>query len=849
MIGKATHSRMKILLAAVTLLATSGAMTLGQQDDRPKPAQAVSENGRPLPVPVQQDPDGVVPKNRPTPPEGYVKINFDEFGLEQLIPWIAEQTGKVVMPINMALLKNKKVTIITDRAIERARALDMVFSALRLNGVGIIENDEVIILDLIENIPKHPDLEVLEANDSVTEREDRGNQVIKVFRLEERSVEEVEEQLVEHLPDYATVTIDIESNQIIVKADIELLQRVQEIIDELDNVWIKAKTQTFRLAHADAEEIMNNILDLFESTGTSSSQSRSSQSRNQGRTPTRGQPTQPSSARSGPGPEVELRVTVNALQNTVTVTGDPEVVKEIERLILDEWDLPRKPTTKRVYPLHYTDPIVMRDTLNAVLAGGGSSSGQAPVRGPQGQTGTSLADQLAGIYSIEALPDQNALVVISKTEESLDFLDELIDAIDRPTSVGLPVVVELKHANAVELAQEINVLLAEAGAQIGLQAPDTGLTAASSAQGGDQGSSGAVQGGQQAQATQIDFPWQRGAQSEDRAPESPLIGKVRIVPIVRQNALAVLAPLAYQESMIKLIEQFDKAGRQVMISVVLAEVELTDDMAFGLRYSDGPISTALADGRLSGSFGLDVTDDPVFGGLSGSTFTANTNVNVVLQAIAAKTNVRVLQEPQVFTADNQEAIFFDGQNIPLQVSSQTTDVGTVNEQFERQNSGVTLNVRPRITAEGDVDLDVFLELSGVANTTLPGGTVLNLRQTRTHIVVKNGQTIAVSGLLRDEETVIKRGLPILRDIPIIGDIFSQHETGFKTTELIAFITPVVVEDPAENDTNYNAALRQRLQEISKPLKEQDEESTGRVRIRELDNDRSAPPVDLIDPDE
>jgi general secretion pathway protein D len=252
--------------------------------------------------------------------------------------------------------------------------------------------------------------------------------------------------------------------------------------------------------------------------------------------------------------------------------------------------------------------------------------------------------------------------------------------------------------------------LQEAGAGANIPRPRRGLTGQTLEEGG-----GIDRGGQTGDAGRINFPWQQRAR-EDRSPESALIGQSRIVPIVRQNALAILAPIAKQEPMRELIEFFDRPGRQVMISAIVAEVTLSDATALGLRLSSSPdvLAPRNVDFGLGAGAGIAIGEESLFGSLfDSSVLDANINLNLFIQALAREQAVRVLQQPRIFTSDNQEAQFFDGQDVPFLIGTQVTDVGTVTEQFERRSVGVRLNVRPRITVEGDVDMEINLELSRV----------------------------------------------------------------------------------------------------------------------------------------
>jgi general secretion pathway protein D len=840
------------------------------QDGRPDPAspasQAGEEGGLSQPAAAGEegevDPAGNGAAGRRADPDGddLVKLAFDDVGVKETIPFIAEMTGKVVMPVNLLTLQNKKITLMNDEPIERARALDMLFQAFRLNQVGVIEKEDVIIIGNLDEIMAWKLVPVLTADVDIMDWEEKGTLVLKIFQVKEVNAEDIGDLIGENLPSHATLQVDANSNQIVVYGDIALCQHLQEVILELDHTYIEPKTQTFRLAYADATEISENILDLFEDTGTTRTGADRRQTQ---RGPGGRRMPQPATGGSPIGPEIELRVTVNVQQNSVTVTGDPTTVDKIANLIDEQWDLPRSAGTSKIYTLIYTDPLKVADKLNALLGqGGGTTSGRRTVR-PGGQGGAGVEEILSGIFRIEAYPDTSQLLVFSKTEESLEYLDEVVASLDQPTSIGLPFVVELKHASAVELAEQLNALLAEAGAGATIRAPEEGLTGQSIAEMGS-GSGGGTTSGGAGQAGTLNFPWQRGGrQREDQSPESPLIGKMRIVPIIRQNALAILCPRPYQDAVQELISFFDRPGRQVMISVIIAEVSLTDDLVLGWRLSNSEdiLSGANPDFRVGGTVDIEGQEENPFRNLfDTSLLSANLNLNVVIQALAQKSDLRVIQQPVVFTADNQEAYFFDGQEIPFITQTTINAQGNPTDSFDYKEVGVVLNVRPRITVERDVDMELRLELSAtVPGVTLFGGAIIDKRLTTTHVIVKNGQTVVLSGILRERESKITRGIPLLSDIPLIGELFKHRENTTTQVELLAFVTPYVVDNPEESEDTQSDYL-QRLDEMLKPIEQQRrdhgdvDERIGAQRLSGGEEDRprpepaneSEPPVDIDD---
>lgn len=739
-------------------------------------------------------------------PSEPVILAFDEVSIEETLGFIAQLTGKVVIPVSFQGLRAKKITIWNDAPVDRGVALDLLFQAFRLNQIGVIERSDIIVIGPLDSMLSDiGDIPVLGVDADVLPRQDRGTLVIKVFAVEKTEALVIGDRINEMFPDYGSLTVDPISNQIVLLGDIGLCQQIQLLINQLDRIWRSGRLKTFRLKHADASEISTNILDIFEESGTASRTSAQNTQRNRART------TTPSTSTTD---QVELRLTVNMQQNSVTVQAEPDVMDEIEKLIVEEWDIPRPIETSKLYTLKYSDPIKIRDLLQELL-GGGSSSGSSPARGAQANR-ADVSEAISGVYRFEAYPDKNALLVLSKTEESFAFLDSIIESLDEPSNVGLPKIIELKHANAVSLAEEINALLAPSGVSAMIERPDQGLSGAGF---GDSASGDASteEGGQ------MSFPWQSGgAASDDQSPESSLISKIRLVPIVRQNALAVLAPPAYMQAIIDTITQFDQPTRQVMISATIAAVTLTDDLVLGLRWGTGTMSAGDNSVGISGDFtgAIDEILSGVFSG-GGAVFTLGSEGNslgAILAALNQLTNVRVIQQPRTFTADNQEAIFFNGSEVPVQ-TSQSQSSGVVTGGFEYRDVGVLLNVRPRITSNGDVDLTINVELSDQAGSGVNDNPVFSRRQVRSQILIQDGQTVLIGGLLKESESKTKRKIPLLGDIPLIGGLFTSVDNTTIREELIVFVTPVIVDNPNARN-NYNEGYLERLKEISLPLDEQ-----------------------------
>ncbi|MDA0802358.1 MAG: hypothetical protein O2819_01175 [Planctomycetota bacterium] len=821
-------------------------------------AGATATGAAPATAPAQDRSQGSgYRSDRRTLDEGLVPCNFTNQPIESLYPIIVEYTGKTVLPIGSAV-RTEKVSILNDKLVTKSQALELIFQALRLNNIGIVETPEFIMLDTLTNASKLQPITVLGPANDVMRMADNGQFVTKVWQVRNTKASAIFDRINASLPDYAKIEVDNSSNQLILEGDVGLCKRTQELISILDvPPFQDIRTETFRLRYADAQTIGTVIQELFSASrsggGASSAANRNSGNRGNPRAATPGETAQVGTSES-------LLVSVIPATNSITIRAEPEIMKDITGLIRDVWDIDpqRDGSLFRTYQLKHTDPLKVQDILQNLLgSGGGSASGNRPGQGGRvagaqgggGETGATAA--VENIFQIEAYPDSNRLVILSKTPDNFAWLDRMIEELDQPVLAGAPRVVELKYASALEVSEIVNAILAPPGAQASISAPEEGLSGIDFATAGSGSSSDAA--GTTGSGQQIQFPWQArtgGANQDPQAEVSALIGKSRIVPNAGQNSLLVLAPPEIADALVAVIKELDRPGRQVMILVTLAEVELGDQFAMGIKF--GPTGTVnpsnSTDSILASTetvFDRDNMDFPKY--FTNFVFGGTINADIVLQALAQKTSVRILQEPKIFTSDNQEAKFFIGQDVPFQEGA-TSDAAGTTSSFAQVPVGIGLNVRPRITADGHVAMEVEVLLSNVNTTSAQslqagGNPVIDRRQTNTTVTVKDGQTMVLSGVRIETENKQKDGIPILGDLPILDLIFGSVDNVSSVKELLIFLQPIVQETP-DTMGDLNAEDLERLEALRKKLTDETKKKIfqGRAAPRDVDPTPAPPAV-------
>jgi len=271
--------------------------------------------------------------------------------------------------------------------------------------------------------------------------------------------------------------------------------------------------------------------------------------------------------------------------------------------------------------------------------------------------------------------------------------------------------------------------------------------------------------------------------------------RIKIVADEAKNSVLIEATPADYRRVMRLVGALDVLPNQVFIETTIAEVTLNDDLKFGLRWSFNNKASTYT-----------FTDDP--GGAISSVFPgfsyalAASNINVTLNALNQITNVNMISSPSLTVMDNKTAYLQIGDEVPITtqsaVSTLTAGAPVVNS-VSYKDTGVILGITPRINESGRVLLDIEQEVSAVAQTTTSGidSPTINQRRVKTSVVLNDGEALALGGLIQNSKTVTRNQIPILGDIPVVGNAFKQKDNQVAKTELIIVITPHVIRNLTE----------------------------------------------------
>lgn len=278
------------------------------------------------------------------------------------------------------------------------------------------------------------------------------------------------------------------------------------------------------------------------------------------------------------------------------------------------------------------------------------------------------------------------------------------------------------------------------------------------------------------------------------------------------------------------IKQLDTIPRQVMIEAIVASVTLTDNLSFGMRWNLSndlkisglkPFKNGIDVGGTLGFQGL----APLSAGSFGYTALSNGVVRLVIEALATDNKAKILSAPQVLVADNREARIQVGRQIPIATSTTTTPLSgtvptnTTTSTIQYKDTGTILKVKPQINDSGLVSLEISQEVSSAEAQSILGTDqfVITKNEISTSMVSQDGQTIIIGGLIDENNTVNKSGIPFLHKIPILGNLFGRTTDNTTRQELIVLLTPRVVRNQADAD-QMTSEYRKIFENISRDLK-------------------------------
>ena len=398
----------------------------------------------------------------------------------------------------------------------------------------------------------------------------------------------------------------------------------------------------------------------------------------------------------------------------------------------------------------------------------------------------------------------NSLIVRAANPARTALVRSLIEQLDQPSATGAGAasgnihVVYLKNADATKLA--------------------TTLRAAMSANGGTANS--ALTGASAMNNAPMTGTATGTTAGASASAQPSTGGQIQADPAT--NALIITAPEPQYRQLREVIDKLDQRRAQVYVESLIAEVSADKAAEFGVQWMSGT-GTSNGNGTvglLGTNFGVGGSNLLTLGAAAAQgAVTASTGFNIAIGqqnngALALGALARFLQSsgdgnvlstPNLLTLDNEEAKIVIGQNVPFltgQYTANNSTNGAVNpfQTIERKDVGLTLRVKPQISENGTVKLQIFQEVSSIdTKSSSTSGLITNKRSIESSVLVDDGSIVVLGGLLQDDTTASQEKVPGLGDLPLFGNLFKAETRSRKKTNLMVFLRPVVVRDSAATE--------------------------------------------------
>jgi general secretion pathway protein D len=491
-------------------------------------------------------------------------------------------------------------------------------------------------------------------------------------------------------------------------------------------------------------------------------------------------------------------INVNPGNNSLIITDYADNLQRIATII-SALDLPNA-TGVEVIRLQHSIAADMAPLVSRLIdsgAAGGAAAGQADT---------------AFKTTLLAEPRSNSLILRAANPARLALVRTLVEKLDQGAfnpqasaskeSVGGNIyVVYLKNADAVKLAVTLRAALSPNAA----------------------GASGAV-----ATTTpsvgNINAVTAPGALNSALAPSSQPSTGGQIQADPATNSLIITAPEPQYRQLRAVIDKLDARRAQVFVESLIVEVNADKAAEFGIQFQgalgkkgDGLIGILGTNFNIGGANIFSLAAQAAQGAVApspGGNFGMATKQNNGVYALGflarfleTRGEGNVLSTPNLLTLDNEEARIVVGRNVPFvtgQFTSNNSNAGSVNpfQTIERKDVGLTLRVKPQISEDGNVKLQVYQEVSSVDPATVnsSNGPTTNKRSIETNVVVEDGAIVVLGGLLTDEYSGGQEKVPGLGDVPFFGNLFKGESRSRKKSNLMVFLRPVVVRDASSTES-------------------------------------------------
>lgn len=489
---------------------------------------------------------------------------------------------------------------------------------------------------------------------------------------------------------------------------------------------------------------------------------------------------------------------VDSTRNILVASGTPDEMARVLDLV-GTFDIDvLKGRSFGLYPLSHTEPEILIKELEEVF-------------------NKKSKNEDSAFFRFIPIERMNAIMAITHQARYLQDIESWVNRLDKAQSgIGGGVnVYKVQHSDAEELADTLNEIFTGAQKQDKSAKVAAGKKASeisnkpSSTDSSTNKTSDTTKSASSSSSKRSSRS--RGSSSTGTAAVAD-VDDVRIISDKANNSLIIVATPREYDVILPVIKQLDLMPLQVLIDATIVSVDLKDDLKYGIQWKLQHDSSAISSGLGGASLGTpDIASAAAFasGGLS-AVYNSGA-VNALLASQASKNNINVISSPSLMVLNNQEATIEVGTQIPtlsstlsgagIGSSTGTGSTGLVtNSQIQYRDTGVKLEVTPRVNANGMVIMEIKQTVSDPVESTIgvTSSAAIAKKEIASSVAVQDGETIVLGGLIKENNTYNKSGIPLLHEIPWVGPLFGNTTNNQDKTELVVLITPRVVKSQKDS---------------------------------------------------
>lgn len=721
-----------------------------------QPTQPATNPDSPFATPPTTPALPLLPEGPIDPDKVEVSIAFVKADLSNVLNFLSMASG---VPIVLDAEVKGTVTITSLRKVSLTMAYEVINAALRVRGytmVGTLKDQIIRVMPLKRSIADKAVVQFGSDPDKLGESDTVISQVIPLSFISATKLQTELKPLV--ADDQANLLAVSSSNALIVTDTEGNVKRMMKIIAMLDKDSSDVLSiEVYRCKFASATVLIASLEKIFGISRTNVA----------GQPQPQPQPNQPGAMNISTGDGVlslkgEMRLSADDRTNAIIISASAPKIKMVLDL-LAKLDVNTTPEVRsKTYRLTYADAQNVATQLNTLFQ---QPNGGIPSRNPFAQfnpMNQANQNSYAGLKENVVVADvRTNSVIVTATEQNLQEFDRMIQALDAPNVLSdISRTFQLKYAKAATVATTMTNLFR----------------------------------GSNSRMTFIDVI--SGNASTQAGDPIASLRRITVVSDDKTNTLLITGPPQVFTMVESIIAQLDRRTPQVFIEVAIVDVTLDDATKFGVEWTTRSTGKSPDGKSPEQSVGTDMGLASEVLGLKYSVI--STNLQSLLYGLKTKSNVKVYSTPTITTADNVPATISIGQDVPFVSSSQATNGGNLIQTVDFKNVSIALNVTPHISeASGLISLDVSQTINElIGNEPTLNAPIIANRQAKTTVMVKNGETIVIGGIIKQNTERVTTGVPVLSNIPVLGEAFKSRSNKRTQSELMVFITPHILLDEA-----------------------------------------------------